>query len=97
MWPQLHEVLLAKLRSANAMDRLLARKSQHSDGRLTKNNLALEAGISPATMFRATTVLADGAHITPTAAYPRRGRRSAGIDDLPGQLAAAMTEISALD
>ncbi|MEU7345867.1 hypothetical protein ABZ778_18445 [Streptomyces bacillaris] len=83
----------------DAMDRLLAGKPQHSDGRLTKNNLALEAGVSPATMFRAKTVLADwDAHInTHGSRTPGEARRDADIDDLRRQLGAAKKEITELN
>lgn len=43
----------------DAMQRLLAGKSKRTDGRLTKANLHIEAGVSRATMNRATSVLAD--------------------------------------
>lgn len=86
-----------KLRAA--MDRLLAGKPQHSDGRLTKNNLALEAGVSPATMFRAKAVLVDwDAHInTHGSLTPGEARRDADIDDFRRQLAAAKKEITELN
>ncbi|MEV7238556.1 hypothetical protein AB0N06_32850 [Streptomyces sp. NPDC051020] len=86
-----------KLRAA--MDRLLAGKPQHSDGRLTKNNLALEAGVSPATMFRAKAVLADwDAHIDAHGSLtPGEARRDADIDDLRRQLATAKKEITELN
>ncbi|MEV0636336.1 hypothetical protein AB0I77_15455 [Streptomyces sp. NPDC050619] len=86
-----------KLRAA--MDRLLVGKPQHSDGRLTKNNLALEAGVSPATMFRAKAVLADwDAHIDNHGSLtPGEARRDADIDDLRRQLAAAKREITELN
>ncbi|GAA2750354.1 hypothetical protein [Kitasatospora cinereorecta] len=86
-----------KLRAA--MDRLLTGKPQHSDGRLTKNNLALEAGVSPATMFRAKAVLADwDAHIdTHGSRTPGEARRDADIDDLRRQLAAVKREITELN
>lgn len=45
-----------KLRKA--MDRLLNGTAINSDGRLTKSNLAKEAGVSRATMHRANAVLA---------------------------------------
>lgn len=44
-----------KLREA--MDRLLAGKAQRTDGRLIKENLYKEAGVSRATMNRATEIL----------------------------------------
>ncbi|MFJ3301414.1 hypothetical protein [Streptomyces bacillaris] len=86
-----------KLRAA--MDRLLGGKPQHSDGRLTKNNLALEAGVSPATMFRAKAVLADwDTHIdTHGSLTPGEARRDADIDGLRRQLAAAKREITELN
>ncbi|MYQ94843.1 hypothetical protein GTY20_27965 [Streptomyces sp. SID4946] len=86
-----------KLRAA--MDRLLGGKPQHSDGRLTKNNLALEAGVSPATMFRAKAVLADwDTHIdTHGSLTPGEARRDADINDLRRQLAAAKKEITELN
>ena len=37
----------------DAMERLLTGKPKRTDGRLTKNNLHLEAGVSRATMNRA--------------------------------------------
>jgi hypothetical protein len=42
-----------------AMDRLFAGRPTCTDGQLTKNNLWREAGVSRATMNRATDVLAD--------------------------------------
>lgn len=43
----------------DAMERLLTGKSKRTDGRLIKSNLHVEAGVSRATMNRATAVLAD--------------------------------------
>ncbi|MDQ1041998.1 hypothetical protein [Streptomyces sp. V4I2] len=52
----------AKLRAA--MTRLLAGQPQRSDGALTKENLAREAGVSHATVHRATDVLTEwNAHV----------------------------------
>lgn len=42
-----------------AMRRLLAGKPERTDGRLTKANLGREADVSHATLFRATTILAE--------------------------------------
>jgi hypothetical protein len=42
-----------------AMDRLLAGQPQRTDGRLTKDNLWKEAGVSRATMNRARLVMAE--------------------------------------
>jgi|SRR5699024_151184 len=44
-----------KLREA--MDRLLEGKARHCDGKLTKTNLAREAGVSQATLYRSRTLL----------------------------------------
>ena len=46
-----------KLRAA--MERLLAGKSKRTDGRLTKANLHIEAGVSRATANRAPAILAE--------------------------------------
>jgi hypothetical protein len=43
----------------NAMERLLAGQPARTDGRLTKANLHIEAGVSRATMNRAAAVMAD--------------------------------------
>lgn len=43
----------------DAMDRLLTGMSQRTDGRLIKENLYKEAGVSRATMNRATSLLAE--------------------------------------
>lgn len=43
----------------NAMERLLAGQPARTDGRLTKANLHVEAGVSRATMNRAAAVMAD--------------------------------------
>lgn len=55
----------------DAMQRLLAGKSKRTDGRLTKANLHIEAGVSRATMNRATSVLADWDAATGTQCAPR--------------------------
>ncbi|MFE1197244.1 hypothetical protein ACFW6E_31515 [Streptomyces olivaceoviridis] len=61
----------AKLRAA--MTRLLAGQPQHTDGALTKENLAREAGVSHATVHRATDVLTEwNAHV------PRPIKRTLG-------------------
>ncbi len=81
-----------------AMARLFAGKPTRTDGRLTKDNLAMEADVSPATMFRAKIVLADwaahtSAHGTLT---PGEARRDAAIHDLQRKLAQAKREITDL-
>ncbi|XTP38089.1 hypothetical protein ACORG1_31925 (plasmid) [Mycobacterium sp. TJFP1] len=55
----------------DAMERLLTGKSKRTDGRLTKANLHVEAGVSRATMNRATAVLADWDAATGTQSAPR--------------------------
>lgn len=89
----------AERKLRDAMGRLLAGKPQRTDGRLTKNNLAREAGVSPATMFRARAVLADwDAHVeTHGSLTPGEARRDANIDDLRRQLTAAKKEITELN
>lgn len=55
----------AEQKLRDAMTRLLAGKPRHCDGKLTKANLAREAGVSPATMFRAKKVLEEwDKHVT---------------------------------
>jgi hypothetical protein len=49
----------AAKRLREAMDRLLAGRPQHTDGRLIKDNLWKEAGLSRATMNRAIRILAE--------------------------------------
>jgi uncharacterized protein YlxW (UPF0749 family) len=56
----------AKLR--NAMERLLNGAAVNSDGRLTKSNLAQEAGVSRATMHRANALLAKWDELATTRA-----------------------------
>lgn len=50
-------------RLRDAMGRLLAGRATRTDGRLTKTNLAREAGVSRATMNRATTVMTEWATV----------------------------------
>jgi hypothetical protein len=49
----------AAKRLRDAMDRLLAGRPQRTDGRLIKDNLRKEAGLSRATMNRAVQILAE--------------------------------------
>lgn len=56
----------AKLR--NAMERLLTGTAINSDGRLTKSNLAKEAGVSRATMHRANALLVEWDELATTRA-----------------------------
>ncbi|MEV5331279.1 hypothetical protein [Streptomyces werraensis] len=59
----------AKLRAA--LTRLLDGQPQHTDGALTKENLAREAGVSHATVHRATDILTEW-----NARVPRSVRRT---------------------
>ncbi|WP_186003090.1 MULTISPECIES: hypothetical protein [unclassified Streptomyces] len=81
-----------------AMARLFAGMPTRTDGRLTKDNLAKEAGVSPATMFRAKDVLADwDAHTAAHGALtPGEARRDTAIHDLHRKLAQAKREITEL-
>ncbi|MFF0000934.1 hypothetical protein [Streptomyces avermitilis] len=76
----------AKLRAA--MTRLLAGQPQHTDGALTKENLAREAGVSHATVHRATDVLAEWkAHVPhPARRTPSERTRDDTITPLRAQL-----------
>lgn len=55
----------------DAMQRLLAGQPKRTDGRLTKSNLHVEAGVSRATMNRADTVIAEWNTAVDTQAAPR--------------------------
>lgn len=55
----------------DAMQRLLAGRSKRTDGRLTKANLHVEAGVSRATMNRADAVIADWNSAVGTQSAPR--------------------------
>jgi cell division protein FtsB len=58
----------------DAMQRLLAGKSKRTDGRLTKANLHIEAGVSRATMNRAAAVIADWNAAVGAESAPRDAR-----------------------
>jgi small-conductance mechanosensitive channel len=77
----------AKLRAA--MTRLLAGQPQHTDGALTKENLAREAGVSHATVHRATDILTEwNAHVPhPVRRTPSERARDDTITTLRTQLA----------
>ncbi|MER6406069.1 hypothetical protein ABZ918_03355 [Streptomyces viridosporus] len=66
----------------DAMEQLLSGRPQHTDGKLTKNNLCREAGVSRVTMHRAAKILTEWDARTATS--------SAG--GTPAQHAAALVE-----
>ncbi|MEW2522811.1 hypothetical protein [Actinacidiphila alni] len=70
-----------------AMDRLLAGSPLYTDGKLTKNNLWREAGISRATMNRASHVLAEwDARVSGSEPSLRDRQHTEQITDLRRQL-----------
>lgn len=81
-----------------AMARLFAGKPQRTDGRLTKQNLWAEAGVSRATMNRATAILAEwDTHLAEHGSTtPGEARRDEEIAELRRKLAAATKENTAL-
>ncbi len=85
-------------RLRDAMQRLLAGRPQHTDGRLIKDNLWKEAQVSRATMNRATQILAEWD--TQVAACdgftPREARKNDELDTLRSALAAKTRECTLL-
>lgn len=79
----------AKLR--DAMTRLLAGQPQHTDGALTKENLAREADVSHATVHRATGILAEwNTHVPhPIRRTPDERARDDTVTTLRAQLTQA--------
>ncbi|MFF4012753.1 hypothetical protein [Streptomyces sp. NPDC001717] len=70
-----------------AMERLLAGTSQHTDGKLTKNNLCREAKVSRATMNRADDILDEWDNRTGTSpAGLREQQRDTETSDLRNKL-----------
>ncbi|RKE05024.1 hypothetical protein [Streptomyces sp. TLI_171] len=70
-----------------AMERLLAGRPERTDGKLTKNNLWREAGLSRATMNRATNLLAEwDSRIAASPAGLAQRRRDEQIIDLTRRL-----------
>lgn len=70
-----------------AMERLLTGRPTHTDGKLTKNNLWREAGVSRATMNRATAVTAEWeARISASPASQRDQEQTDAIAALRRQL-----------
>ena len=80
-------------RLRQAMERLFNGQPQHTDGKLTKNNLWREAQLSRATMNRATDILAEWdtrVYDSPAGATARE--RDDEIEGLRSQLRAARLE-----
>jgi hypothetical protein len=71
-----------------AMERLLAGKPTRSDGRLIKENLYKEAGVSRATMNRALDILTEWNERTAAtgARTPGEARRDSELTEVRGQL-----------
>ena len=86
----------ARLREA--MNRLLAGQPKHTDGRLIKENLWKEAGVSRATMNRATEILADwNTRIAACDGFtPREARKNDELATLHAALAAKTRECTEL-
>ncbi|MET7792075.1 hypothetical protein ABZS93_36840 [Streptomyces sp900116325] len=82
-----------KLREA--MARLLASEPLHTDGALTKENLAREAKVSHATVHRAEEILAEwDAHVArPVLRTPGEVQRDETIADLRKQLRKAKVQV----
>jgi len=80
-------------RLREAMERLFTGRPQHTDGKLTKNNLWREAQVSRATMNRATEVLADwSAKVQDSPAGTAERHHDAELADLRSQLRAHRLE-----
>lgn len=80
-----------------AMERLLSGKPTRTDGVLTKNNLWREAGVSRATMNRATSVLAEWdrrVDESPATALDRQRREE--LSELRGKLRKSRQECQKL-
>ncbi|MFB6877875.1 hypothetical protein [Streptomyces sp. NPDC056323] len=82
-----------------AMQRLLADEPIRTDGALTKENLAREAGVSHATVHRAENNLAEWHAEVPRQVLrtPGEVRRDEDIDDLRRQLREAKQKITELN
>jgi hypothetical protein len=85
-------------RLREAMDRLTAGRPRHTDGRLIKDNLWREAGVSRATMNRATGILADwNTRIAACDGFtPREARKNDELATLRAALAAKTRECTEL-
>ncbi|MGA4960380.1 hypothetical protein [Streptomyces lavendulocolor] len=81
----------------DAMERLLSGQPQHTDGKLTKNNLCREAEVSRATMNRATEILTEWDARTATSpAGILQHRHTAELAELRGKLRRSRKECHAL-
>ncbi|WP_328619073.1 MULTISPECIES: hypothetical protein [unclassified Streptomyces] len=81
----------------DAMERLLSGQSQHTDGKLTKNNLCREAEVSRATMNRATEILTEWDARTATSpAGILQHRYTAELAELRGELRRSRKKCHAL-
>ncbi|MCV7153467.1 hypothetical protein [Mycolicibacterium pyrenivorans] len=76
----------------DAMERLLAGKAKRTDGRLTKANLHTEAGISRATMNRATAVIADWNAAVDSQTAPRDSKL-VGLEETVTKLRQTITKL----
>jgi hypothetical protein len=87
----------AKLLRA-AMDRLLAGRPQRTDGRLIKDNLWKEAGLSRATMNRASSIIAEwNTRVAASDAFtPREARKNDEVRVLQTKLADRTRECTEL-
>lgn len=85
-------------RLREAMNRLLTGQPKHTDGRLIKENLWKEAGVSRATMNRATEILADwNTRIAACDGFtPREARKNDELATLRAALAAKTRECTEL-
>jgi hypothetical protein len=85
-------------RLRDAMDRLLAGRPQRTDGRLIKDNLWKEAGLSRATMNRATQIMAewDTRVLACDSFTPREARKNDELTTLRADLAAKTRECTKL-
>lgn len=81
-----------------AMHRLFTGTARHTDGRLTKQNLWKEAGVSRATMNRAPTILAEwDAHVAQhSTTTPEQARHDDEIQELRRRLADKTRECTEL-
>ncbi|WP_331731596.1 hypothetical protein [Streptomyces sp. NBC_00073] len=82
----------------DAMERLLSGRPQHTDGKLTKNNLCREAGVSRATMNRATEILTEwDARTTTSPAGILQHQHAAQLSELRSKLRKSREERRALE